>query len=271
MIGIPLRPPACAAFDELAPTYDQRFTRSKVGRAQRDVVWAEIDRTWKAGDLVLELNCGTGEDALHLACNGVQVLACDGSARMIDIALRRRAIEDPATCVNFIELTTEEISAISETRNFDGVLSNFSGFNCVADLRNVAMDLSALTRPGAEMLACLSTRFCAWEFIWYLTQANFKQAFRRWPGEVETSVAGRDVHVWYPTVSTLKKTFSPWFSLECITGVGIFVPPSYAEQWVSSHPQAFRFLCWIDRYSKRLPGFRIAGDHMLLRFRRCDA
>ena len=40
----------------------------------------------KAGERVLELNCGTGEDAVHLARRGVRVLATDNSPRMLAAA-----------------------------------------------------------------------------------------------------------------------------------------------------------------------------------------
>ncbi|WP_199899091.1 hypothetical protein, partial [Ideonella sp. B508-1] len=62
-----------AAFDTVARDYDRDFTHSLVGMAQRRVVWDVLD-DWQARrsgpGAVLELNCGTGEDALHLARAG---------------------------------------------------------------------------------------------------------------------------------------------------------------------------------------------------------
>ena len=72
--------PAGRAFDALAERYDGMFTNSLIGRAQRDAVWSMAIRTFKCGDRILELNCGTGEDALFLAHHGITVLACDASA-----------------------------------------------------------------------------------------------------------------------------------------------------------------------------------------------
>src|SRR5439155_1758061 len=76
-----------APFDAIADTYDESFSDSSIGRAQRRVVWMETDRTFQAGQRILEINCGTGIDALHLAHRGVAVLACDASPRMIAVAL----------------------------------------------------------------------------------------------------------------------------------------------------------------------------------------
>ena len=72
-------PAAGAAFDRIAPDYDRRFTDSLIGRAQRDAVWKVLTRTFRRDDKILELNCGTGEDAIYLASNGISVVALDAS------------------------------------------------------------------------------------------------------------------------------------------------------------------------------------------------
>src|SRR5579863_1282907 len=81
------------AFDTIAEQYDDIFTRSLIGRAQRDAVWHVLEETFRAGDHVLELNCGTGEDALFLSRLGVSVFACDVSEKMIAVAARRMGKE----------------------------------------------------------------------------------------------------------------------------------------------------------------------------------
>jgi ubiquinone/menaquinone biosynthesis C-methylase UbiE len=68
-----------APFDALADTYDQTFTFSQIGRAQREAVTREMDRVFRPGGRVLEINCGTGVDAVCLASRGVEVLACDAA------------------------------------------------------------------------------------------------------------------------------------------------------------------------------------------------
>ena len=75
-----------ALFDALAATYDKDFTFTVVGKAQRQQVYDHIDAIIsvpKALD-ILELNCGTGEDALYFASKGHQITATDISA---DLAL----------------------------------------------------------------------------------------------------------------------------------------------------------------------------------------
>ncbi|MFN8181110.1 MAG: methyltransferase domain-containing protein [Bacteroidia bacterium] len=84
-------------FDAVAQAYDQQFTRSATGRLQRERVHRFIETMplLKKPARVLELNCGTGEDALWLARKGHQVTATDNSAGMLDAAREKFRNADP--------------------------------------------------------------------------------------------------------------------------------------------------------------------------------
>ncbi|MHB1938209.1 MAG: class I SAM-dependent methyltransferase [Acidobacteriaceae bacterium] len=257
---------AALAFDNLAEHYDDLFTRSLIGRAQRDAVWKRAGEAFSAGDHVLELNCGTGEDALFLSRLGVAVTACDASERMILQAERRRELEAPQSAIAFKVLPTENLAELQVPFMFDGVFSNFSGLNCVADLAAVAKQLSTCVRPGAPLLLCLSTRVCLWEILWFLSRGEFRKAFRRCGGQAAVSFGEFTLTVQYPTVHRLRGLFSPAFVLRSWTGIGVAVPPSYLEPWARKHPKSLNALRRLDRIICNWPGFRIIGDHVLLCF-----
>jgi ubiquinone/menaquinone biosynthesis C-methylase UbiE len=265
------QPPAALVFDQMAGEYDEVFTNSLIGRAQRDSVWTVLAKTFQAGDHILELNCGTGEDALFLARNSVAVTACDASEQMIQIAASRLRAEAPHTPVQFLLLPIERLSHLQSATMFDGAFSNFSGLNCVADLKQTAEDLAALLPARASLVVCLSTRFCLWEVLWFLFHGNVRKAFRRFSGHATAKVGEYSVDVYYPTLRRLKKLFSPSFALRSCMGVGVAVPPSYVETWIRSHPKLLGLLGAIDRIIATLPGFRVLGDHMLLHFERMPA
>jgi ubiquinone/menaquinone biosynthesis C-methylase UbiE len=257
---------AALAFDSLAERYDDLFTRSLIGRAQRDAVWKRAAEAFTPGDHVLELNCGTGEDALFLSRLGVVVTACDASEQMILQAIRRRELEAPHSEISFKVLPTEKIAELQAPVMFDGVFSNFSGLNCVADLAEVAKQLSTCVRPGAPLLLCLSTRVCLWEIAWFLCHGEFNKAFRRCRGKATVSLGEFNVVVRYPSVRRLRGLFSPAFVLRSWTGIGVAVPPSYLEPWARKHPQRLNALRRLDRIICNWPGFRSIGDHVLLWF-----
>lgn len=257
---------ASAAFDCMADTYDAAFTQSLIGRAQRNAVWRALENTFRPGDRVLELNCGTGEDALFLAKRGVSVLACDGSTRMIAVAQQRKALEAPDSSLQFRVSRNEDIDALTSVNHFDGVLSNFSGLNCVQDLPAVARKLTELVKPGAAALVCLSSRVCLWEMTWYAGRGNFKKAFRRLPGATVARLNEITVPVWYPTIAAARRSFSPHFGLRSIRAVGLFVPPSYLESWARRHQSVLRRLEAMDAVFAAWPIVCGMGDHVLLEF-----
>ncbi len=259
------------AFDSIAERYDDIFTHSLIGRAQRQAVWERMRQAFKPGDYVLEVNCGTGEDALFLARHQVVVLACDASEKMIGVARRRLLTEDPSSPVEFHVLPIERLSELSRGRLFDGILSNFAGLNCVEDLVRAAGDFAALVKPGGGLLLCISTRVCIWEILWFLSQKEPKKARRRWPGRARAMLGERVVEVHYPTVRRLRTVFAPWFSLRSAIGIGMTVPPSYMEAFVRRHPALLRGMCNIDRVICSWPLFRVLGDHVLLRLERTRA
>lgn len=252
------------AFDAVAETYDARFTDSRVGIAHRQAVWQVVDRVFTPGMQVLEINCGTGVDAAHLAARGVRVHACDVSPAMIEVARRRlRGTEG-------VEVEIRSTEDLDDLRgDYDGVLSNFGGLNCVRDLPATLHQLRRLVRVGGDIFLCIMGRFCAWEVFWYARHLQFRKAVRRWQRTVRASISGgNEFSIQYPTVASMARTLQPHFRLVRSVGIGVFVPPSYAEPLVVGHPRLFTQLMRLDQVSASWPGFRCSGDHILLHFKK---
>src|SRR6478735_5967407 len=159
-----------APFDGMAADYDRSFTASSLGQRMRAAVWHRLDAAFRPGERVLELNCGTGEDAVHLGGRGVRVLATDASPAMLAVARAKVARAELADLVEVAPLAIEDLVRHHPERSFDGVLSNFGGLNCVDDLAGVAPSLAAATRPGARALLCVMGPTVPWEWAWFLGQ-----------------------------------------------------------------------------------------------------
>ena len=260
--------PVALAFDRMAADYDTIFTFSAVGRSQRDVIWKQLLSVFAPGSHILELNCGTGQDARFMARAGMTVTACDASPRMIEQARHRMAVENPEGNLEFFTLATEHLDALPATRPFDGLFSNFSGLNCVRDLRNVARLAAQRLKERAPLLLCLSTRFCLWEIAYFLLRGHPRKALRRCFGVSEARFGELCFPVYYPTLSQVRRAFAPEFRLISTAGVGIAVPPSYLESWVKDHSQLLRRMEAVDERIRRWPLLRVLGDHMLLHLER---
>ncbi len=259
---------AGAVFDRMASTYDVHFTESHIGRAQRDMVWRALLRTFCTGDHLLELNCGTGEDALFLATQGISVLACDASRQMIREAQHRLRQQGEALPVVFCHLPTERLNELDPTDDFSGAFSNFSGLNCIEDLAFVAGSLARRIRPGGRLLLCMSTRWCLVEILYYLFRLQPLKAFRRVRGRAQAMLEGTALTVYYPTAGQIRHAFAPHFKLRTTTAVGVTIPPSYLESWAKRHLRIFSFLRRLEPLLASLPLLRTTGDHVLLSFER---
>src|SRR5579859_3492150 len=227
-----VQPQAACAFDAIAPRYDDIFTSSVIGRAQRAAVWADLVEAFHPGDRVLEIGCGTGVDACFVAEHGVRVLACDSSPQMIAVAEGRVREGGLQTLVKPIVLRAENIGDLAASHQFDGAFSNFGAVNCIEDMGSLANSLHALLKPRTKLLLCCLGPSCAWEIAWYLAHGKPGKAFRRWRkrnrAQIENGVVF-EVH--YPSVRSLAQSFKPHFVLKAVKGVGMLVPPTYLEHW----------------------------------------
>lgn len=241
------------AFDALAADYDALWNATAVGMSQREAVWSHVDSLFCPGDCILDLGCGTGEDAIHFASRAVEVYAIDASAAMVRTARRRG--------VNAHQRTVEALANLEG--EFNGVISNFGVLNCVDDLTSVASQLSRLVLPGGFAAICVMSSFCLWETLHFLLRGRPRQAFRRLArGRVRSSL-GFDIH--YPSAAQLKRAFRDQFQLIGQYGVGLCVPPSYV------HGVAEETIGRLSRLDQRLAHLlllRAMADHRLFIFKR---
>src|SRR2546423_7059001 len=76
---------SATAFNAAASRYDADAHANLMMRWLRRESLRHLTRNFKAGDTVLEIGCGTGEEAIALARRGVRVLATDASAGVIKV------------------------------------------------------------------------------------------------------------------------------------------------------------------------------------------
>lgn len=257
---------AGAAFDRIAGDYDRIFTNTLIGRAQRNAVWKILAETFSPNDNILELNCGTGEDAIFLAGTGISVFACDASRQMIARAKERQRQISPQIPVAFCELPTESLGELHPNTPFDGAFSNFSGLNCISDLAPVSSSLASLVKHGGRLVLCFSTRYCLIEILYFFLRGQWRKSLRRCNGRTEVTIDGVQFPVYYPTIRKIRETFAHDFRLVSCTGIGVTIPPSFLDPWVQRHPTVFRLLRRLENSWAKLPILRSTGDHVLLCF-----
>lgn len=267
------RPAAVEAFDASAAVFDARFGDWASVVAQRQAVRRMLLDTFPPGARLLELGGGTGEDAVFLAAHERRVLLTDGAPRMVAEAAARAQRAGLTGRIETRTLLLEEVEAFARERRraegarFDGAYSNFAALNCVPDLTPIARGLAMLLRPGASAVLVLFGPLPPGEILVQLVHGDVRAAFRRLSrGPVPARLGGRDFEVWYPWPRRIARAFAPWFRLRRMRGIGIFVPPSAAEPWISRHPRLLAVLDALDRVAAA--PLALLGDHIAFRFER---
>jgi SAM-dependent methyltransferase len=261
--------PAALAFDTVAPTFDSRFGAWSSVAAQRRAVRAALLQRFPSRGRVLEVGGGTGEDAAFLAEHGFEVLLTDPSPTMVKLAREKLAPLGSAAEIAAGEEMEDfaERHLVTKQPLFDGVFSNFAPLNCAVDLKPVASGLARLLKPGAAAMLVLFGTCCLGEMVVETLRGRPYQALRRRKsGSVPARLAKCDFQVVYHRSSEIVRTFAPWFVLEKRIGIGVAIPPSAAEPWISGQPRLLAAMEKIDRVlSKPLA---MLGDHVLYQFRR---
>ena len=227
------------------------------------------------GDLVLELGCGTGMEAVRLARRGVRVVAVDAAPGMIEVLSAKLAPggpgEDVADMITPVLMPARNIGALIERYGpgaFDGCYSSMGPLNCEPDLRPVAEALGVLVRPGGRVILSILNRYCAWETAWYLRARQPSLAFRRWSGQaVSTSRPQWQEEVftcYYWHRSEIERTFRPHFRIARRRGLPWLLPPLYLDGLIRRAPRFFRSVARLDRrLAHTWPAYSF-GDHLVL-------
>lgn len=259
-----------APFDAIAGEYDLGFSDTYCGRVQRARVHALLRPWLPTPGKALEINCGTGIDALWLAEAGWQVWATDISAAMVQATREKAERSAWSQAITCIQADAAHLQGAFAHQQFDVLLSDFGGLNCLSpqQLTDFGRDAAQLVRPGGLLAVVIMGRFCAWETLYFLAKRQWKQAFRRWhTGPVEASLGhGASVPVWYYSPKKMARS-APDFTPVGLTGVGIWAPPSYLEPLMQRWKPLRDLATWAEQRSTS-PKWAALSDHYLLLLRR---
>lgn len=252
------------AFDHIGARYDVEFTNTDLSRWFRQRVWERLGVLYKAGDHVIELGCGTGEDAIWLAKRGVHVLASDGSEAMITETARKAAAEGVENLIQTRLLDFNDAINWSLDGMFDGAYSNYGPLNCIGDWRPIGAQLARAIRPGGKVGLGVMGPWCPWEVFWHGIHADFRNAPRRFRRSTVAHLDGKYFNVYYPRPGRLQRDFSPTFRRSLLWGLGVFLPPSDLYKSVGRRRWLARPLLALERLTAAHWPFKYLGDHYWL-------
>ncbi|MEZ5082787.1 MAG: class I SAM-dependent methyltransferase [Bacteroidales bacterium] len=260
-------------FDNVAQLYDESFTSSGIGKALRRQVYVYLETILPENKPldILELNCGTGHDALYFAKRGHNVIATDISSDMIAVANDKAKREKPIASVRFVVSDMRDLSEISNGEKFDLIFSNFGGLNCLdsKDLKILSYKLSLLLKKGGRFIAVVMPKICLWESAYFIVKFKMKNVLRRNTNDsVMVNVGNSKVETWYYSPGDFKRIFVNEFQVVNRKPVGIMLPPSYMEPYYQKKPYALKRLEYAERLIGNIPALSYLADHFLIDFRK---
>lgn len=259
-------------FDIMAETYDADFTNTAIGQLQRKQVWELLKPVLNAYQKpvkILEINCGTGVDALELSRAGHFVTATDGSATMIEKA-RQKAVLAGENNIRFAVCRFDELYHHYRGDKFDLVISNFGGLNCINsdEMKKLALQLCSLLEDGGKLFFVIMGRSCLWEILYYLGRGKPATAFRRKKRSVLFQAGEAEMPVFYYSPSNLKKIFHSLYTYCHSSPVGLFIPPSYLENKFATRKHWLNNLSRLEMRFSKYAAFSNLADHFCIVFQK---
>lgn len=249
-----------ASFDVAAQNYDSDFTHTEIGKLQRHLVYENLQKHLKNSATILEINCGTGEDAIWLANQNFEVMATDISEKMIAIAKAKTNLAN----LNFKVLDINHIN--QETKKYDLLFSNFGGLNCLTntELQTFFKSASEIISEKGKISLVIMPKNTIWEQFYFLTKFDFKNVFRRKKEIVFANVDGEKVETYYYNPKDIVHLCQANFEIIAVKPIGFFIPPSYLEPFFKNKK---RFLKGLDFLENRIKNWSILSkyaDHYII-------
>jgi ubiquinone/menaquinone biosynthesis C-methylase UbiE len=164
------------AFSKQATHFDLLYNDKTIIQYKRKRVREHVEKFLPTASSILELNAGTGEDAIYFARLGHTIHATDIAAGMQEVAIKKIKEAELESAVSFELCSFTELEALHRRGPYDLIFSNFAGLNCTNELEKVLGSFSNLLKPGGLVTLVLLPRFCLWEFL-LLFKGKFKQLF----------------------------------------------------------------------------------------------
>lgn len=260
---------AAIAFGKQAEIFDDTFSGNAIIKYKRQRVKNHLLKYINSESFILELNSGTGEDAIWFAQQGHHIHATDiseGMQNMLEKKVKGLSLENNITN----ELCSfTELNKLQQKGPYDMIFSNFAGLNCTDELDKVLQSFSPLLKPNGIVTLVLLPKFCLWEFL-LLFKGKLKTALRRFSGKKGSKafVEGISFNCWYYNPSYIIHHLKNNFELLSVEGLCILVPPSYMEGFPEKHPRSFCFLQSKENKWKSKWPWKLMGDYYIISLRK---
>jgi len=250
----------------MAAEYDALAETNAVVSWMRRRIRHMAERYLPAGGSVLEINAGSGLDALYFAQRGFRVHATDVAPGMLDALAEKASRPEAAGRISHEAISFTDLERLT-AGPYDLVFSNLGGLNCTEDLGEVARGLAKALRPGGCAVLVVMPPLCPWELA-QAVRGHWRTAGRRLARDgVLAHVGGGYVRTWYHSPGKLQRALGPAFRRLELRSFCLLAPPSFFQGFIARHPRLVRALMRADEALGGLAPFNRCGDFYALAVR----
>jgi ubiquinone/menaquinone biosynthesis C-methylase UbiE len=254
------------AFSRTAKKYDAFADDHPHLTRMRNKVYAHFERFVPKEARLLELNCGTGIDAVALGKRGYIVHATDNAPGMLNQLPEKIARNNMNEKVTFQQCSFTELDKI-QGAPFDAVFSDLGGLNCIPDLSPVIQQLPKVLRPGGLVTWVLMPPVCLWELA-EIFRGYPRLAFRRFARNgTPTHLEGLNFTVYYFTPKKVLQWFGGQYDCLSIEGLSVFTPTAESKNFAKRYTRLYRALSWLDDQVAFRSPWRGWGDFFIITLR----
>lgn len=252
-------------FSSIYDEYEKLSRENYIDIARRDCIRDHVNSFLKHNHKILEINAGSGIDAVYFAKKGHSVLATDiatESEKIISTKIRELGL----THLRFQKCSFLELKNI-ENEKFDHIFSNFGGLNCTDNLTLIFNLFDALLNPNGFVSLVIMPPYYPWEMATIL-KGN-KNAFRRLQKNgVFANINNHSIKTFYHTPNQVKKAFGKNFKHIATQNIGTFYPSAHfvsLQKHKNIISKLIQFDTWINNYPFMVKG---VGDYFIITFQK---
>jgi ubiquinone/menaquinone biosynthesis C-methylase UbiE len=222
------------AFDSASEEYDYTISHNYINSWIRKRSINELRKITKTSDVLLEIGCGTGSEAIQISRNVKGVIATDISERMLDLLKRKVEAKRLDRKIIAARARASEISSVKDLlpEGRVRVAYSFNGaLNCEPDIERVPGELSKIVREDGYFLCSIRNTLCLSEALSHSIVLQFDKISTRKDQPIMVSVGGMDIPSYYYPPTRFAQLFRPHFRVKKMVGLPAFLPPAYLSNY----------------------------------------
>ena len=261
------------AFDSASEEYDFTIAGNFINVWTRERSIKEVLELSGPEDVLLEIGCGTGTEAIRISKQVGGVVATDISASMIALLTRKVEARKLGGRIWPLKLRAIDVGKAKEflqggkTR----VVYSFNGaLNCEVEIHRFPRELWGVTEPGGYFVCSIRNNFCLEESLYRAALMKFDSVTPRKKQPKMVSVGGLDIPAYYYSPSEFARFFKPYFKAKKIVALPSIIPPPYLNDLYVRLRSRLQFLERADKALADKFPFNLFGDQTLFVFQRND-